>query len=100
MIALVMLGLGYIAPVSTRVICSSEHGFTGLLSIANLAGRCVWSSISDIIGRRMVYAVYFLVGGLCCAPASHAAKPEPYSIHRVDSCDYQHVWRLSSARCS
>ena len=41
-------------------------GFTGLLSIANLAGRFIWSSISDIIGRRMVYAVYFLAGGICC----------------------------------
>jgi MFS family permease len=38
-------------------------GFTGLLSIANLCGRFVWSSISDITGRRLVYSVYFLLGG-------------------------------------
>ena len=42
-------------------------GFTGLLSIANLAGRFVWSTVSDIIGRRTVYTVYFLAGGACCA---------------------------------
>ena len=37
-------------------------GFTGLLSIANMAGRFVWSSISDVIGRKAVYAIYFLLG--------------------------------------
>jgi MFS family permease len=37
-------------------------GFVGLLSIFNTGGRFLWSSLSDIIGRKAVYCVYFLLG--------------------------------------
>jgi len=37
-------------------------GFTGLLSIFNMGGRFVWSSISDLTGRKAVYCIYFILG--------------------------------------
>jgi len=37
-------------------------GFAGLLSIFNMGGRFVWSSTSDIIGRKAVYCIYFILG--------------------------------------
>ncbi|MFP5315229.1 MAG: OFA family MFS transporter [Actinomycetes bacterium] len=37
-------------------------GFVGLLSIGNMAGRFVWSSTSDHIGRKRIYMVYLGVG--------------------------------------
>ena len=37
-------------------------GFVGLLSIFNMAGRFIWSSISDFIGRKATYAIFFLLG--------------------------------------
>jgi MFS family permease len=37
-------------------------GFVGLLSIFNMGGRFLWSSFSDVIGRKGVYCVYFLLG--------------------------------------
>lgn len=37
-------------------------GFTGLLSISNMGGRFIWSSISDFTGRKTVYCIYFIVG--------------------------------------
>ena len=37
-------------------------GFAGLLSIFNMGGRFVWSSVSDVIGRRQVYCIYFVLG--------------------------------------
>jgi MFS family permease len=37
-------------------------GFVGLLSLANMAGRFIWSSLSDVIGRRATYAVFFALG--------------------------------------
>ncbi|MGE0606583.1 MAG: OFA family MFS transporter [Pirellulales bacterium] len=45
-------------------------GFAGLLSIFNMAGRFVWSSVSDYTGRKAVYAIYFVLGGLlyCAVP--------------------------------
>jgi MFS family permease len=37
-------------------------GFAGLLSIFNMGGRFLWSSVSDLTGRKTVYAIYFLLG--------------------------------------
>ncbi|SDI37863.1 Sugar phosphate permease [Arthrobacter subterraneus] len=39
-------------------------GFVGLLSIGNMAGRFVWSSTSDHIGRKRIYMVYLGVGAI------------------------------------
>ena len=37
-------------------------GYAGLLSIFNMGGRFLWSSASDLTGRKAIYAVYFLLG--------------------------------------
>ena len=37
-------------------------GYVGLLSLANMAGRLVWSSTSDVIGRKNTYVMYLGVG--------------------------------------
>jgi MFS family permease len=42
-------------------------GFAGLLSIFNMGGRFVWSSISDLTGRKRVYCIYFVLGALLYA---------------------------------
>ena len=42
-------------------------GFAGLLSIFNLGGRFVWSSVSDRTGRKQVYCIYFILGALLYA---------------------------------
>jgi MFS family permease len=38
--------------------------FVGLLSLFNTAGRFLWASVSDFIGRKGTYCVYFLLGGV------------------------------------
>jgi MFS family permease len=45
-------------------------GFAGLLSIFNMGGRFVWSSVSDYTGRKTVYCIYFLLGAIlyCTVP--------------------------------
>ncbi len=43
-------------------IATIAAGFTGLLSLFNIAGRFCWASLSDRIGRRMTYAIFFLLG--------------------------------------
>jgi MFS family permease len=47
-------------------------GFVGLLSIFNMIGRFVWSSTSDLTGRKAIYCVYFILGGTlyCLIPFS------------------------------
>jgi MFS family permease len=46
------------------VTAAAAGGFVGLLSIFNMLGRFFWSSLSDRIGRRNTYNVFFILGAL------------------------------------
>src|ERR1700761_836547 len=37
-------------------------GFVGLLSLFNMGGRFFWSSVSDYIGRKPTYFIFFVLG--------------------------------------
>lgn len=52
------------------VTATAAAGFVGLLSLFNMGGRFAWSSLSDRIGRRRTYIVFFTVG-----MALYAAMP-------------------------
>ena len=45
-----------------RVSPVTAAGFVGLISLFNMAGRFFWATISDYIGRRNTYMVFFLLG--------------------------------------
>jgi len=47
---------------SSAVAAGAAAGFVGLLSLCNMAGRFVWSSTSDYIGRKNIYIVYLGLG--------------------------------------
>ncbi|NHA66823.1 OFA family MFS transporter [Phycicoccus flavus] len=47
---------------TSTVAAAAAGGFVGLLSLFNMAGRFVWSSTSDKIGRKPIYMVYLGVG--------------------------------------
>ncbi len=47
---------------ASTVTAAAAGGFVGVLSLANMAGRFVWSSTSDAIGRKPIYMVYLGVG--------------------------------------
>jgi MFS family permease len=51
-----------LTPQQLGVIAAIAAGFTGLLSLFNIAGRLFWASLSDQIGRQATYMVIFLVG--------------------------------------
>lgn len=50
-------GMSSVAPAAAA-------GFVGFLSLTNMAGRFVWSSTSDIIGRKNIYLLYLGLGVL------------------------------------
>jgi len=47
-----------------KAIATVAAGFTALLSLFNIGGRFFWASLSDVMGRKMTYVVFFLLGGL------------------------------------
>lgn len=49
---------------TTAISAVAAGGFVGLLSLGNMAGRFVWSSTSDVIGRKRIYMVYLGVGAV------------------------------------
>ncbi len=50
-----------------RIGVEAAAGFVGLLSLANMIGRFVWSSASDAMGRRNTYMIFFALGALLYA---------------------------------
>ena len=46
----------------SSVSAAAAGGFVGVLSLANMIGRFVWSSLSDRIGRKPTYVMYLGVG--------------------------------------
>ena len=47
---------------TSSVSAAAAGGFVGLLSLANMAGRFVWSSTSDVVGRKPIYMGYLGIG--------------------------------------
>jgi len=54
----------FFANSPSPVSVGAAAGFVALLSLANMTGRFVWSSTSDLIGRKNMYRVYLGVGAL------------------------------------
>jgi MFS family permease len=57
-----------------QVKASAAAGFVGLLSLFNMAGRFGWSSLSDRIGRKATYAIFFTLGPVLYATLPHAGR--------------------------
>ncbi len=57
------------------LIAGVAAGFTALLSLFNIGGRFVWASLSDKLGRKLTYIIFFVLGGALYAsvPASAMA---------------------------
>jgi MFS family permease len=73
--------LGQASPMIQEVFdsfsASAAAAFVALLSFFNMGGRLLWASLSDIIGRRATFSVFFTVGPLLymAVPfAGHAAS--------------------------
>jgi len=44
------------------ITAAAAAGFVGLLSLANMSGRFLWSTVSDYIGRKLTYSTFFVLG--------------------------------------
>ncbi|HET7864467.1 MAG TPA: OFA family MFS transporter [Burkholderiaceae bacterium] len=66
---------GELDKAQLAAIAGVAAGFTALLSLFNIGGRFFWASLSDKLGRKLTYVVFFVLGGLLYAsvPGSAAA---------------------------
>ena len=56
------------------VKASAAAGFVGLLSLFNMGGRFGWSSLSDRIGRKATYGIFFTLGPLLYVTLPYAGR--------------------------
>ena len=54
---------GELDKTQLAAIATVAAGFTALLSLFNIGGRFFWASLSDKLGRKMTYVVFFVLGG-------------------------------------
>jgi len=66
---------GELDKMQLAAMASVAAGFTALLSLFNIGGRFFWASISDKLGRKLTYSIFFVLGGLMyfSIPGSAAA---------------------------
>jgi MFS family permease len=57
-----------------KVSVEAAAGFVGLMSLFNMAGRFLWASASDYIGRKNTYFVFFILGTVLYAVVPTAGK--------------------------
>ncbi len=55
-----------------RVTVAAAAGFVGLMSLFNMGGRFFWASVSDFIGRKNTYFVFFALGFVLYATVPYA----------------------------
>ncbi len=55
-------------------IAAIAAGFTGLLSLFNIGGRFFWASLSDKLGRKTTYLIFFALGFALYASIPWTAK--------------------------
>lgn len=55
-------------------IAAVAAGFTGLLSLFNIGGRFFWASLSDKLGRKNTYFVFFILGIVLYASVPWASQ--------------------------
>ncbi len=46
------------------VTAVAAAGFVGLMSIFNMGGRIFWASMSDFMGRKTTYVIFFVLGAI------------------------------------
>src|SRR5690606_3103011 len=56
------LGFGQLDAGQRTMIAGIAAGFTALLSLFNILGRFFWASLSDRLGRKITYFVFFGLG--------------------------------------
>jgi MFS family permease len=78
----VTAGIGVIGQASAmsqemfpgKVSAVAAAGFVGLMSLFNMAGRFLWASASDYMGRKNTYFVFFILGTVLYALVPTAGR--------------------------
>jgi MFS family permease len=68
------LSLGELNAEQKARVATIGAAFAGLLSLFNIVGRFFWASLSDYLGRKPTYVVFFALGVVLYASAPSAGR--------------------------
>jgi MFS family permease len=74
LIGLEGLSLRDLNPDQRAQLATIGAAFAALLSVFNIGGRIGWASLSDVIGRKRTYAIFFALGTALYAAAPFAGR--------------------------
>jgi MFS family permease len=66
--------LSQLSETQKAQVATIGAAFAALLSLFNIAGRIGWASLSDYIGRKRTYFIFFVLGGLLYASVPTAGR--------------------------
>jgi MFS family permease len=69
-----------------KLAAAVATGFVGLFSLFNIAGRFFWASLSDRLGRRNTYFVFFVLGLLCYGSLTTLANSSALGLFAAVVC--------------
>ena len=69
-----------------RITAVAAAGFVGLMSLFNMGGRFFWASVSDYIGRKNTYFVFFALGFILYATVPYAGAVGSISLFVLCFC--------------
>jgi MFS family permease len=61
-------------------------GFVGLFSLFNIGGRFFWATLSDKIGRKTTYFIFFVLGIICYTSAPTLAGMKAVAVFAATFC--------------
>ena len=67
-------------------VAAIAAGFVGLLSLFNIGGRFFWASLSDRLGRKATYAIFFALGIALYAGAPTFASAGSQALFVLSFC--------------
>ena len=68
------VALAQLSEAQKALLATVGAAFAALLSLFNIAGRIVWASLSDYIGRKRTYFIFFALGAVLYAAVPFAGR--------------------------
>ncbi len=78
--------LAELTPEQKAQVATIGAAFAALLSFFNIVGRFGWASLSDFIGRKPTYFIFFLLGILLYASAPSAGRSGSVALFAATFC--------------
>ncbi len=72
--------------VMTATAAAVGAGFVGLISLFNIFGRIGWATLSDKLGRKRTYFIFFILGAVFYCTATFAAGYQSLSLFVACFC--------------